>query len=70
MNLRRVFVRMTVSQLADMWRGAAEGIGEFEPERADQLRKCAKDLENTHFYHELVKDNPLDKSKLWWRLLK
>lgn len=73
-------MRITVEELANMWRGAAHSLRggdqapvmEYEPSpvaiaKAEQLEACAKDLENTQFHHDLIID-PETKRK-WWKVL-
>jgi hypothetical protein len=66
-NLRKKFMRITVKQLANMWRAAAESEDGSSPDKAAQLRACAKDLEQVHFSHELVAENPVSGKSIWWR---
>lgn len=73
--MRLPFMRVTVTQLADMWRAAAQSLEVQDAPlvnraKAEQLRACAKDLEDTHIHHELVKDNPLSKTSAWLKRLK
>lgn len=74
-------MRITVKELAAMWRGTAYSLrgcdqapaAEYVPDaesiaKADQLEACAADLENTWFHYDLVQD--ADNGKHWWKKLR
>jgi hypothetical protein len=62
-------VRITVAELAGLWRGAAYSmrgldqapVAGYEPDavsvaKAEQLEACAADLLNTQLHHDLTDD--------------